>query len=94
VTAVTTRYEAVYGDLFLREARTWRAPPDVGTDGDLAALPARVIDSGAMVVWTSGWGDGAYPTWIGYAEGGAVTCFVADMLLFPTGEDDEDDWRS
>lgn len=34
-----------------------------------------------MVLRLSGWGDGAYPTWIGrYAEGG-VTCFVADMLL-------------
>ncbi|MEU5950442.1 DUF4241 domain-containing protein, partial [Micromonospora sp. NPDC047465] len=39
----------------------------------------------------SGWGDGAYPTWIGYDTTDAVTCFVADMLLFPTGDHDEDD---
>jgi hypothetical protein len=25
----------------------------------------------------------AYPTWIGYDVAGTVTCFVADMLLFP-----------
>ena len=31
----------------------------------------------------SSWGDGAYPTWIGRAAGGRVTCFIADMLLMP-----------
>jgi hypothetical protein len=50
----------------------------------------RTIGSGAMVAWSSGWGDGAYPTWIGYDCTGAVTCFVADMLLF-SDEDDEDE---
>ncbi|MBM7494370.1 hypothetical protein JOD64_005592 [Micromonospora luteifusca] len=49
----------------------------------------RTIDSGEMVAWSSGWGDGAYPTWIGYDAGGSVTCFVADMLLFPTDHDDD-----
>jgi hypothetical protein len=47
----------------------------------------RTIDSGAMVAWSSGWGDGVYPTWIGYDAAGAVTCFVADMLLFPAKTD-------
>ncbi|MGC4861042.1 DUF4241 domain-containing protein [Micromonospora sp. NRRL B-16802] len=51
----------------------------------------RTIDSGAMVVWSSGWGDGAYPTWIGYDATESVTCFVADMLLFPTDNDEDDD---
>ncbi|GAB3848809.1 DUF4241 domain-containing protein [Dactylosporangium cerinum] len=51
----------------------------------------RTIDSGAMVAWSSGWGDGAYPTWIGYDATGSVACFVADMLLFPTGDDAQDD---
>jgi Protein of unknown function (DUF4241) len=23
------------------------------------------VDAGAMVAWSSGWGDGSYPTWIG-----------------------------
>lgn len=40
------------------------------------------VAGGDMVAWSSGWGDGAYPTWIGRDAGGAVTCFIADMLLF------------
>jgi hypothetical protein len=43
------------------------------------------LPGGDMVAWSSGWGDGAYPTWIGRDASGAVTCFVADMLLFGTG---------
>lgn len=49
-----------------------------------------MIGSGDMVVWSSGWGDGVYPTWIGYDTTGVVNCFVAGMQLFPTGEDDND----
>lgn len=41
-----------------------------------------VLQDGRMVAWSSGWGDGYYPTWIGRDAGGAVVCFVADMLLF------------
>jgi hypothetical protein len=51
----------------------------------------RTIGSGDLVAWSSGWGDGAYPTWIGYDTNGAVTCFVADMLLFPTRDDEDED---
>ncbi|MEW2330736.1 DUF4241 domain-containing protein [Micromonospora chersina] len=51
----------------------------------------RTTDSDDMVAWSSGWGDGAYPTWIGYDTSCAVTCFIADMLLFPTDSEDEDD---
>ncbi|WUI04035.1 DUF4241 domain-containing protein [Spirillospora sp. NBC_00431] len=51
------------------------------------------VGDGDMVAWSSGWGDGAYPTWIGRDSTGAVACFVADMLLFPSesADDDEDD---
>ena len=42
------------------------------------------LPGGDMVAWSSGWGDGVYPTWIGRDASGAVTCFVADMLLFGT----------
>jgi hypothetical protein len=38
-----------------------------------------------MVAWSSGWGDGADPTWIGRDASSAVTCFVADMLRCGTG---------
>ena len=40
-----------------------------------------VVDDGAMIAWPSGWGDGSYPTWIGYDADGEVACFVADMRL-------------
>jgi hypothetical protein len=43
-----------------------------------------------MVVWSSGWGDGCYPTWIGYDADGAVACFIADMLLFSTDDHEAD----
>ncbi|MET7398051.1 DUF4241 domain-containing protein [Dactylosporangium sp. NPDC005572] len=51
----------------------------------------RTVGSGDMVAWSSGWGDGVYPTWIGYDATGAPTCFVADMLLFSTDEDEHED---
>ncbi|MER5932169.1 DUF4241 domain-containing protein [Streptomyces sp. NPDC002054] len=39
-------------------------------------------DSGAnLIAYHSGMGDGSYPVWIGRDADGAVTCFVADMLL-------------
>ncbi|MFF3465508.1 DUF4241 domain-containing protein [Streptomyces sp. NPDC002619] len=36
-----------------------------------------------LVAFTSGWGDGAYPTWIGRNATGEVTCFVTDFLVAP-----------
>jgi hypothetical protein len=36
-----------------------------------------------LIGYESGWGDGSYPTWIGRAADGSVTCFVSDMLLMP-----------
>lgn len=47
----------------------------------------RTIGPSDMVAWSSGWGDGVYPTWIGYDPTGTVTCFLADMRMFPTNED-------
>ncbi len=42
------------------------------------------LESGTnLIAYHSGWGDGAYPTWIGRAADGDVVCFVADMLLMP-----------
>lgn len=38
-----------------------------------------------LVMYDSGWGDGAYPVWIGRSTTGEVTCFVADMLFLPHG---------
>ncbi|WP_432923858.1 DUF4241 domain-containing protein [Microbispora sp. CA-135349] len=33
------------------------------------------------VAFLSGWGDGAYPVWVGRDADGDVVCFVADMLI-------------
>ncbi|GLW31815.1 hypothetical protein Areg01_47540 [Actinoplanes regularis] len=40
-----------------------------------------MLDHGGLIAYHSGWGDGAYPTWIGRDENGEVVCFVTDMLL-------------
>jgi hypothetical protein len=58
--------------------------------GSLAERRFIAIESGAMVAWSSGWGDGAYPTWIGRDAAGEVVCFVADMLLFGPSDDEAD----
>ncbi len=36
-----------------------------------------------LIAFTSGWGDGAYPTWIGRTAAGEVTCFVTDFFVVP-----------
>jgi hypothetical protein len=44
--------------------------------------------TGANIVSTSsGWGDGAYPTFIGYAASGAVASFVTDFCVVPREAD-------
>jgi hypothetical protein len=42
--------------------------------------------SGANVILvSSGWGDGAYPTFVGYAAPGEVSSFVTDFMVVPAG---------
>ncbi len=43
-----------------------------------------VIAGGDMIAWSSGWGDGSYPTWVGRDHSDRITTFIADMLLFPS----------
>lgn len=34
-----------------------------------------------MIMFSSGWGDGAYPVWLGRNDDGEVVCFVADTWV-------------
>jgi len=57
----------------------------------LAPVPGGILSAvtddatGANVtVISSGWGDGAYPTFIGYTASGAVAAFVTDFMVVPS----------
>ncbi|MFD8304914.1 DUF4241 domain-containing protein [Streptomyces sp. NPDC059690] len=40
-----------------------------------------------LAAFTSGWGDGCYPTWIGRTAGGEVTCYLTDFFVAPSPTD-------
>lgn len=59
---------------------------DAFDDNDWAPGPHLVTSpsTGAtLAAFTSGWGDGCYPTWIGRSASGQVTCFVTDFFVAP-----------
>ncbi|GAA0317083.1 DUF4241 domain-containing protein [Actinoallomurus spadix] len=39
-----------------------------------------------LVAFTSGFGDGIYPTWVGRTPDGEVACFVTDFFVVPEEE--------
>ena len=60
--------------------------PDVQEGPVPRGVVAAVTDeaTGANVIAIStGWGDGTYPTFIGYAETGKVSSFVTDFMVVP-----------
>ncbi|MEW2132176.1 DUF4241 domain-containing protein [Streptomyces sp. NPDC005435] len=36
-----------------------------------------------LIAFSSGWGDGAYPTWVGRGADGEITCFLTDFFVAP-----------
>ncbi|MCO5967416.1 DUF4241 domain-containing protein [Actinoallomurus soli] len=42
-----------------------------------------------LVVFSSGDGDGHYPTWVGRTADGEVACFITDFFILTDDEDDE-----
>ncbi|MFI7673465.1 DUF4241 domain-containing protein [Actinophytocola sp. NPDC049390] len=38
-------------------------------------------ETGTDLVVVAGWTDGAYPTWLGRTEDGAIACFVVDFMI-------------
>jgi Protein of unknown function (DUF4241) len=64
-------------------------------DNDYTA-PVTLTDAEArpvVVAFSSGGGDGHYPTWVGRTADGEVACLLTDFFLLPdeNDEDDEDD---
>ncbi|MFD7101164.1 DUF4241 domain-containing protein [Streptomyces xanthophaeus] len=47
---------------------------------------AEAEDGHTLAGFSSGWGDGCYPTWVGRDAEGRVTCFVTDFLVVPTAQ--------
>ncbi|UYQ65727.1 DUF4241 domain-containing protein [Streptomyces peucetius] len=65
--------------IFEQQLTEWEADRDSCTVSD----PASGIN---LIAYLSGYGDGSYPVWIGRDAEGAVTCFVADMLVLHNAE--------
>ncbi|MFI5533060.1 DUF4241 domain-containing protein [Kitasatospora sp. NPDC051853] len=56
--------------------------PGLWGEGAPAAVEVQDPATGTnLIAYASGTGDGCYPVWIGRDADGAVTCFVADMLV-------------
>jgi hypothetical protein len=60
-----------------------QAPPDAMREpvDDPIVMPVGE-DSHAVIVFSTGWGDGTYATWIGRTAAGDVACFLTDFGLF------------
>jgi Protein of unknown function (DUF4241) len=59
--------------------------PERPVPGAVAAITDE--QSGANVITvSSGWGDGVYPTFIGYTADGGISSFVTDFLVVPAAQ--------
>jgi hypothetical protein len=59
--------------------------PERPVPGAVAAVTDEQSGANVIIV-TSGWGDGQYPTFIGYTAAGDISTFVTDFLVVPAGQ--------
>ncbi|MER5583425.1 DUF4241 domain-containing protein [Streptomyces asoensis] len=69
------------------EGAVWAAMESVGHGPDV--FMAQGEDGHNLAGFTSGWGDGSYPTWIGRAADGSVACFLTDFFVVPHESESE-----
>jgi hypothetical protein len=60
----------------------WSAMASTG-DSAVPFIATDPASGQSLAAFSSGWGDGAYPTWIGRDATGEVACFVTDFLVLP-----------
>lgn len=56
--------------------------PEVPVPGAISAVTVEG-DGANVITVTSGWGDGAYPTFVGLTADGEVATFVTDFMVVP-----------
>lgn len=81
--------ERVLSSLFDKDPQVPAATPPQPVDGPVSL--AAGDDEHALVVFFTGWGDGAYPTWVGRTADGEIACFLTDFRVLPVDDDDEDE---
>lgn len=53
---------------------------------DWADINLNAVTGANIIIFTSGWGDGGYPSYFGYDENGMVVALVTDFRLFEDKE--------
>lgn len=85
------RFEREYCDRLIEEMEKNYTQAGNNKRGDWGNI--RVSDSteANVVAFSSGWGDGGYPSFWGYDAENKIVCLVTDFLLFYEEEQEEDE---
>ncbi|MFC0544191.1 DUF4241 domain-containing protein [Kutzneria chonburiensis] len=54
---------------------------ELEVERDEALVLTNKESTATLIAFSSGYGDGAYPSWIGRTEDGEIGCFVADLMV-------------